>query len=375
MVNKVRMKETFCELVSIYAASKKEREVCDYLKCKLKDLGASIIVEDSAGEKTGGNSGNLIAIFPETQEGLPSIAITGHMDCVEKCKNIKPILKDGVFRSDGTTVLGSDDKVGVTAILEGLYQMKEKKTPHGKLTVIFTIQEEIGLMGSRYFDATLAGDVDYGYTFDGDGEAGTVYNAGPSQYTMEYTITGRAAHAGMEPEKGINAIQIAGIAIANSPTGKIDDETTCNIGTIEGGLATNIVPETCIVHCEARSRNNEKLEKTVEKIDNAFKNATAKYKDAKLTIKKNKEYEAFNIKEDHEAMKLFAKACKNGGYKLDIRQSNGGSDSNLFVTHGFETLLVGVGMTDFHTNKESLKEKDLYEAGDLVWQILNAQTE
>ena len=124
MVNKVRMKETFCELVSIYAASKKEREVCDYLKCKLKDLDASIIVEDSAGEKTGGNSGNLIAIFPETQEGLPSIAITGHMDCVEKCKNIKPILKDGVFRSDGTTVLGSDDKAGVTAILEGLYQLR-----------------------------------------------------------------------------------------------------------------------------------------------------------------------------------------------------------------------------------------------------------
>lgn len=374
MINKERMKKTFCELVSIYAASKKEREVCDYLKKKLKELGASTIIEDSAGEKTEGNSGNLIAIFKETQKGLPSIALTGHMDCVENCKNIKPILKDGIFYSDGTTVLGSDDKAGVTAILEGLYQTKEKNTPHGKLTIIFTVQEEIGLQGSKYFDATLTPKIDYGYTFDGDGKAGTVYNAGPAQYTMDYKIIGRAAHAGMAVEKGINAIKIASEAITKAPSGRIDEETTCNIGTIEGGIATNIVPETCTVHCEARSRNDEKLEKIVEKIDNAFKETIKNHKEAKLEITKNKEYESFNIEEDHEAMKLFKKACKNGGYEINIKQGNGGSDSNFFGTHGFKTLLVGVGMNDFHTNKENLKEKDLYEAGDLVWQIIAAQT-
>lgn len=372
MVNQERMKKTFCELVKIYAASKKEREVCDYLKEKLNKLGASIIVEDSAGEKTNGNSGNLIAIFPETQKGLPSIALTGHMDCVENCKNIQPILKDGTFYSDGTTVLGSDDKAGVAAILEGLHLMKERNTPHGKLTVIFTVQEEIGLLGSKYFDASLAPDVDYGFTFDGDGKAGSVYNQGPAQYTMDYTVTGRAAHAGMAVEKGINAIKIAAKAIVKAPSGRIDNETTCNIGVIEGGIATNIVPETCTIHCEARSRNNEKLEKIVKEIDTAFESTVKEFKDAKLKIVKNKEYESFKIDENHAALKHFKKACKNGGYTVNIQQSNGGSDSNFFGTHGFETLLVGVGMTDFHTNKESLKEQDLYEAGDLVWQIIAA---
>ena len=143
MINKQRMNDTFTDLVKIYAPSKGERDVFEYLKKKLKALGASKIIEDNNGSVNGGNCGNLIAVFNSNAEGLPSIALTGHMDCVECCKGIEPVLEDGVFRSKGNTILGGDDKAGVTAILEGLSLMKETYIPHGKITVIFTVQEEI----------------------------------------------------------------------------------------------------------------------------------------------------------------------------------------------------------------------------------------
>lgn len=148
MVNEDRMRHTFEDLVKIDAPSKGEREVCDYLKKKLRALGAAKITEDNNGSVNGGNSGNLIAVFNANTEGLPSIALTAHMDCVENCRGIEPVLEDGVYRSKGDTVLGGDDKAGVAAILEGLALMKETYIPHGKVTVIFTVQEEIGLCGS-----------------------------------------------------------------------------------------------------------------------------------------------------------------------------------------------------------------------------------
>ena len=273
MVNEDRMRHTFEDLVKIDAPSKGEREVCDYLKKKLRALGAAKITEDNNGSVNGGNSGNLIAVFNANTEGLPSIALTAHMDCVENCRGIEPVLEDGVYRSKGDTVLGGDDKAGVAAILEGLALMKETYIPHGKVTVIFTVQEEIGLCGSSSIEEKYISGIDFGYTLDGDGAAGSAYTAGPSEYTLDFTCKGIAAHAGMAPEKGTNAIAMAGLGISLCPTGRIDDETTCNIGLIEGGTAVNIVPDRCVVHCEARSRNDEKLEALVAKMEAALKEA------------------------------------------------------------------------------------------------------
>ena len=235
MVNTERMKRTFTELVSLYAPSKGEREVCEYLKKKLKSLGASKIIEDNDGSVNRGNCGNLIAVWNGNAPGLPSIALTAHMDCVEHCKDIEPILDGGVFTSKGDTILGGDDKAGVTAILEGIALMKEMYIPHGKITVIFTVQEEIGLFGSKYIEEKYIQGIDFGYVLDADGPAGSLYNAGPSQYQLSFTLKGVAAHAGMAPEKGTNAIAMAAEAITRCPTGRIDEETTCNIGTITGG--------------------------------------------------------------------------------------------------------------------------------------------
>ena len=374
MINQERIKNTFTELVKMYAPSKGEREVCDYLKKKLRALGASKIVEDNDGSVNGGNTGNLIATFNGNAPGLPSIALTAHMDCVECCKGIEPVLEDGVFRSKGNTILGGDDKAGVAAILEGLAAMKENYIPHGKITVIFTVQEEIGLFGSRNIEEKYIQGIDFGYVLDADGPAGSVYNAGPSQYTLNFICEGVAAHAGMAPEKGTNAIAMAAAGIAACPTGRIDEETTCNIGTIQGGTARNIVPDYCEVVAEARSRSGEKLEALVSQMENAFIEAAKKFPEGHLKIRKEKSYDAFHISEDEPALKLFARAAKAMDKEMKVAKSGGGSDANWFGTKGFPALLVGVGMTDFHTNKESLKESDLYDAGLLVYKIIEEES-
>lgn len=370
MINKQRMKDTFTDLVTIYAPSKGERDVLEYLKKKLKALGASKVIEDNNGSVNGGNCGNLIAVFNSNAEGLPSIALTGHMDCVECCKGIEPVLENGVFHSKGNTILGGDDKAGVTAILEGLSLMKETYIPHGKITVIFTVQEEIGLFGSRYIEEKYIQGIDFGYVLDADGPAGSVYNAGPSEYKLNFICQGVAAHAGMSPEKGTNAIAMAAAGIAACPTGRIDEETTCNIGTIQGGTARNIVPDYCEVVAEARSRNTEKLESLVAQMESAFTEAAKKFPQGSLKIQKEKAYDSFLIEETDPALQLFSRACQAMNVPMNVAKSGGGSDANWFGTKGFPAVLVGVGMTDFHTNKENLKEQDLYDAGMLVYQII-----
>ena len=370
MINKQRMKDTFTDLVTIYAPSKGERDVLEYLKKKLKALGASKVIEDNNGSVNGGNCGNLIAVFNSNAEGLPSIALTGHMDCVKCCKGIEPVLEDGVFHSKGNTILGGDDKAGVTAILEGLSLMKETYIPHGKITVIFTVQEEIGLFGSRYIEEKYIQGIDFGYVLDADGPAGSVYNAGPSEYKLNFICQGVAAHAGMSPEKGTNAIAMAAAGIAACPTGRIDEETTCNIGTIQGGTARNIVPDYCEVVAEARSRNAEKLESLVAQMESAFTEAAKKFPQGSLKIQKEKAYDSFLIEETDPALQLFSRACQAMNVPMKVAKSGGGSDANWFGTKGFPAVLVGVGMTDFHTNKENLKEQDLYDAGMLVYQII-----
>lgn len=366
MINEERMLQTFKDLVTVYAPSKGEKDVAAVIRKKLEDLGADSIVEDNHGSVEGGNSGNLIAVFNATEEGHPSIALTGHMDCVENCKNIQPYVKDGVIYSRGPTILGADDKAGVTAILEGIARMKEEKMPHGKVTVIFTVQEEIGLNGSRNIEKQYIQGIDYGYTFDNEGAAGTASNFGPAHYTLDFICHGRASHAGMSPEKGVSAIAMAARGIDNCPNGRIDEETTCNIGKIEGGLATNIVPDCCVVHAEARSRDMEKLENLIAAMEKAFIDAEISFPGSHLEIKKKKEYDPFHLPEDSPVCMLFKKACYNAGFTCELAPTGGGSDANWFGTKGFPALLVGCGMQDYHTPDEHITLKDLYEAGELA---------
>ena len=369
MIQEDRLHRTFCELVKIYAPSGGEKDVATYLKNALKRLGARV-TEDAVNEKAGGNSGNIIATFSANAEGLPGIAFTGHMDCVENCQGIEPVLEDGVYRSAGDTILGGDDKAGVAAILEALAVMKERMLPHGKITVIFTVHEEDGLGGSKNFDKKYAEGIDFGYVFDQGGAPGTASVAGPYAYAVDAVFHGKSAHAGVCPEQGINAIQMAARAISQMPSGRIDEETTANVGTIAGGLATNIVPDTCTVRAEARSLSEDKVKQVVETILQACRDAEKYFPGGQVEVTATPTYGGFRVEETSPAIRLFKKACAVQHIEPALSATNGGSDANWFNQGAFPALLCGCGMTNFHTNEECLAQKDLFGTAALIVSLL-----
>ena len=267
MVNQERMLQEFLGLVQVASPTRKERKIADLLIHKLKKLGLEV-TEDDAGQKIAGSSGNVIGYLKGTVPGV-ALAFSAHMDCVEPCDGVKPVLKDGIIYSDGSTVLGSDDKAGIAAVLEALAIILENKLEHGDITVIFTPAEEGGLNGSSFANIKSL-RADYCYVLDSSGMPGKIVSSAPGQNNLEFVIHGKSAHAGVEPEAGINAILMASKAISLVEQGRIDEETTANIGYISGGGATNIVPEITSVRCEVRSRNEHKLEEYTKKMIDTF---------------------------------------------------------------------------------------------------------
>ena len=373
MIDKKRVLDEFFELVSIRCSTLAEREIGDLLTARLKELGAAEIHEDTAGEKLGGSCGNIIANFKGTITGVPTVMLTAHMDCVEPCANIKPVRKEGVIRSDGTTILGSDDKAGVVAILETLRCLKEHNIPHGDLQIVFTVAEEGGVNGSRCLDASLL-RADFGYTLDTHGHPGIAVFKAPGKNQIEVRIHGKAAHAGIEPEAGKNAITAAGSVLTAVPQGRIDEETTCNVGKITGGTATNVVAEFCTVNFESRSRDKAKLDAITQRIVDAVNGAIAGT-GCTVEIAVNKDYDPFELPKDALPIQYLHRAAGKLGLPVEILEEGGGSDANHFNTYGVPTTVLAVGMTDCHTKEESIREQDLYDAAELAIAIVREVAE
>ena len=274
MINNDRLAETFKFLVEIDSVSREEGEFAKEIKKVLESMGAKTFV-DSAGEKTGSDTGNLVAKF-EGNVSAPPLLINAHMDTVQPGKGIKAVLKNGIFTSDGSTILGADDKSSIAVILESLRVLRENELPYGPIDLVLTICEEIGLLGAKYFDFSLI-DAKFGYALDATDVDGIIVRA-PAANKLEFKIHGKDSHAGAAPEKGINAILLASKAIAGLEIGRIDKETTCNIGIIEGGIATNIVPNLVTVKGEVRSHDNDKLAKVTDDIVSAFKDVVKSFK-------------------------------------------------------------------------------------------------
>ena len=367
MINKERVLQEFLELIRIPCPTRNERAVGDWLTERLTALGGTVH-EDKAGEALGGNCGNLVADFPGTVSGAPTIMLTAHMDCVDPCVNIHPVIEDGIIRSDGTTILGSDDKAGVTAILETLRQLREQSIPHGPLQVVFTIAEENGVHGSQHLDSSLL-HADYGYTMDTHGHPGMMSFKAPGKNQIYIRLQGKAAHAGVEPEKGINAIQAAGKLIATAPQGRIDEETTCNLGRITGGSATNVVAEMCEIFYESRSRDKDKLDRITRQITDHFQQG-AKALNCQVITEVSPDYGPYSLATDSPAIGLARQAAESLGFTVQLEESGGGSDANHFNTYGVPTVVLGVGMTNCHTKEEYIEEKDLYDAARLALQIV-----
>ena len=378
MVNRQRLAETFKFLAEIDSISKEEGVLAAKIREILSAMGAETWV-DHAGEHLGGDTGNLIAKFSGNVSAAP-LLLNAHMDTVEPGRGVTPVLKNGTFTSDGTTILGADDKSAIAILLETLYVLKENNLTHGPLEVVFTICEEIGLLGAKHLDFSLI-TAAYGFAVDATDTEGIVTRA-PSANHLEFEIHGKDAHAGAAPEKGINAIVLAAKAIAELELGRIDEETTCNIGIIEGGIATNIVPNLVRVKGEARSHNEEKLNRITHRIVSSFKRVVEAYKGKdshnelpRVDIRIEKDFSRTDIPLDHPVVALATRAAENLGRKMKTKTSGGGADANVFFEKGILTGVLGTGMRDMHTVRESVNLDDMTRTVELLLEIIRLHAE
>ena len=373
MVNKERLAETFKFLAEIDSISKEEGILAGKIREILVSMGAETMVDD-AGEQIGGDTGNLIAKFKGNAK-VPPLLLNAHMDTVEPGRGVTAVLKNGTFTSDGSTILGADDKSAIAILLETLYILRENNLTHGPLEVVFTVCEEIGLLGAKHLDFNLL-TATYGFAVDATDTEGIVTRA-PSANHLEFEIHGKDAHAGAAPEKGINAILLAGKAIAGLELGRIDHETTCNIGIIEGGIATNIIPNLVKVKGEARSHNEDKLNEITDRIATSFKKVIEEYKVKdtngelpRVDIRIEKDFSRTDIPLDHPVVVLADQAAENLGRKMKTKTSGGGADANVFFEKGILTGVLGTGMRDMHTVRESVNLDDMVRTVELLLEII-----
>lgn len=370
MVDEKRLVDEFVKLAAIESPSRHEREVADYLKGVLKELGADVS-EDGAAKETGGNSGNILGRIGGNRHDAPTMLLNAHMDTVAPGRGIRPVIREGVIYSEGETILGSDDKSGIAIILEVIRTVRENNLPHGKLEILFTVCEEVGLLGAKSFDTSVL-EAKFGYSLDSTKSGSLVY-AAPAANHLKFTIYGRESHAGLSPEKGVSAIQLAGKALSKMPLGRIDGETTANIGLIRGGSATNIVPGMVEMEGEARSHDTEKLKRQTEEMVRCVREvvekaaaAAAGIDPAKWDVDIRLDYPLMRLREECRTITLAGNAAADTNMELQLLVGGGGSDVNILNAKGIEMAVMGTGMDNVHTNDELIKIDDMVKAAELL---------
>ena len=362
MIEPARLKSLFLELVRIDSHSRREGRIAARLARELDALGAEVSFDD-AGVALGGETGNLIAHLPGTTDA-PALLLCAHMDTVVPGEGVKPIVEDDVIRTDGTTVLGGDDKSGVALVCECVRVCRERALRHPPLDVVFTICEEVGLLGAKHLDLSRV-RARRGLVFDSDA-VGLAFTRAPGANHLEVVVRGKAAHAGMAPERGVSAIQVAAEAIARMRLGRIDSETTANIGRIEGGRATNIIPDEVRVCGEARSHDLERLAAQTDHMRACFEEAAARHPGASVEVAVEAAYAPMAVAEDSAIMRLVVAAAARTGRTITAAGMGGGCDANVLNRRGLEVVNLGTGMRDIHTTSEWLKVSDMVAAAEVT---------
>jgi len=376
-----QMLNTFVELAKLSSPSRKEGLVAARLEKELRALGCRVSF-DNAGKKLGGQTGNLIASLPG-KKGVAPFLLSAHMDTVTPCENVKPIVESKRVRTDGSTILGADCKSSLAGIIQILREIKEKNLPHPPLELALTICEEQGMAGSRNMDYSKI-TAKRGLVMDSECSDKLTLRA-PAADEIRAAIHGKAAHAGMMPEAGISAIRAAALGLVKMKTGRIDFETTANIGYINGGGATNIVTALVELKGEARSHKMPKLKKQSEHMKRCLEQGAASYsiKFEGKTYRANAEVQIIHkypnlvIPESAPAAKLAFEAARLAGLPLRAATGGGGSDANFFFQKGIITPNLGCGMQNAHTTAEYLELKDFFNCAELALEtlILTAEKE
>lgn len=365
-MNTQRLVDTFLKYVQIDSESYSELDMAKAVMADLAEAGCEVYM-DSCGEKFGSNAGNVYATLKgdETRE---KILFSAHMDTVVPGKGVKPVIKDGTIYSDGTTVLGGDDKSGIAAVVEALRTLKEENISHPAIEVVFSVCEECGLLGSKHFDYSRIA-AKKAVVLDSSGNAGKIITKAPGQVKFDGYFIGKTAHAGIAPENGISAVQIGAEAVSNMKLLRIDSETTANIGTFCCEGATNIVSEKVHFVAEARSINPEKLKAQAahmkQCIDDACKKFGGKFEGTITEL-----YLPYSKEDSDSFVQEILTACAKTGIKGETASTGGGSDANNINQYGINALVLGTGMSEVHTTNEFITIENLENTAKLVLELM-----
>jgi len=374
--NSDRLTYYFTTLCEIDSPSKGESKLSNYLRDLFHDLGADQVFEDDSSQSTGSDCGNFVARFNGTRSDVDPVFFNCHLDVIKPCLGVKVRRVDDVFYSVGDTVLGADDKAGIAILIEVLISIILENKPFVPVEFVFTTCEEIGLLGAKAFNPSSL-VARYGYSLDSTGIDNVIIGA-PASYGISAEIHGLASHAGLRPQYGINAIQLASHAVAHLPLGQIDSETTANIGLIAGGTATNIIPDYVRVDGEVRSHNLEKLYATLDLFKHTFQDVVSNWLDPHNLISSRPSL-VFTSPEQYPLMRLdkqslpvlrAQQAASFLSRPLQFIQAGGGSDANFFNASGLPTAILGIGMENVHSVSENIKLSDMLRTAELVYTIL-----
>ena len=354
--------ELFVELARVPSPPGQERAVADQVVEYLRSLALSVD-EDDAGARIDSTIGNLLCRIEPTAEGTP-VFFCAHLDTVPPEGPLEPVVDGGFVRNGGGTILGADNKAAVAAMLEATRRIVAENRPHGGVELLFTPKEEVGLRGAAAFDhERLRARV--GYVYDHAGPIGEVILGAPYQCKIDATFHGRAAHSGMYPEEGRSAIGAAARAIADLRLGRLDEETTANVGEIRGGTARNIVPEHCSFLAEARCHDETKLGALVQEMLETITFA-AQVGECDVETRVEPSSRGYRFKRDDEPVRLAAAALERSGYQPSYGLSGGGADANVFNERGLQCLNLANGMIDIHTPDERIAVEDLERMVDVT---------
>lgn len=370
MINSDRLVNKFMQYVKISSPTKYEKEFALFLKKELEELGFEVSF-DNTENQTGSNIGNLIARLKGTK-GEP-ILFSCHMDTVSPGIDIKPKLENEIIKSDGTTILGGDDKAGIAAIVEAVRVIKENNIQMPDIELAFSVFEEGGLRGAKAMDYSQF-KAKHTFVLDSGGDPGQIIIQGPAQDKINFKVLGKAAHAGVCPEDGISAIMVACDAISKMKLLRIDEETTANIGKIEGGTVTNIVASEVNVTTEARSLNSEKLKAQVSHMIKCFTDSAEKF-GAKLEYEHNQMYSPFVVDENSQIVKDVFTACERIGIRAFTASSGGGSDTNIINNKGKIAVNLGIGERKPHSLDEHMYVRDLENVARIVVELIKLYSE
>ena len=380
MIDRRRAFDEFVTLVGIGSVSRKEAEIAKRLIPTLEAMGATVEVDD-AGPKAKSDTGNVLARFAGSAPGVAPFLLCAHMDTVVPGEKVVPVVSGDVVRTDGTSVLGGDDKSGIVAILEAVRTVRAQRIPHGPIEVLFTVCEELGLIGAKLFDVARL-SARSGLVLDCDGVQELITRA-PAANTIDVTVHGVEAHAGIAPEEGISAIQVAAEAIAGMRLGRVDAETTANVGLVNGGLAINIIPNHVRVRGETRSLSLAQLDRQTAHMRERFESAAERHRvtvngqerRASVEVRVARDYEPLAIADDARVVRLVREAAARVGGGFRTRGTGGGSDANVFSARGLEVANLGCGMRQIHTVDEWIDIKDVFRTAELLVETLRLNAE